>query len=77
MKRFFFAALLTGLLLILAATISLVLTGFLDTEITCGIRGGCRAFWGQFAVAAVGDRCGLDCADLDPLPKQLMHFQRH
>jgi hypothetical protein len=51
MKRFLVPVLLTGLLLILAVTISFILTGQLGTQITCGdfnrVRGGCTTNWGQ------------------------------
>jgi len=53
MKRLLVPTLLTVVLLIAAVTISLDLSGHVDTHISCGdfVRsrgGGCRTNWGQF-----------------------------
>jgi hypothetical protein len=51
MKRLLIPALLTGVLLISAAAISLDLSGYLDSQITCGglmaTKAGCRTNLGQ------------------------------
>jgi hypothetical protein len=63
MKKHLIPALLTGVLLIIAVTITLDLSGVLDSQIICGElvggRAGCRTNWGQFLSLLWGIVAGL------------------
>jgi len=61
--RFLIPALLTGMLLILAVTVSFYLSWHLDSQISCGefvrVRGGCSTNLGQWLSLLWGTIAGL------------------
>jgi hypothetical protein len=61
--RFLIPALLTGMLLILAVTVSFYLSWHLDSQISCGefvrVRGGCSTNWGLSLSLLWGTVAGL------------------